>query len=314
LFLVGVQNRSELFQLFNKTIPGGKEILEKTGRFVAAAGKGELSDDPNIQGDEIFDQLTALYNEMANLERQLSKKNAELEKLSAQKDHFLGMAAHELRHPLGILNMLADFLLEEAVPVLTPEHVQYITMIKTYSESMQKIVDDFLNLAIIQSGRLHLTRKPTHLLEIFEKNLFLNRLVAQKKQVELDFYHDEGIPQVRVDPAKMEQVLNNLIVNALKFSPEGSRVEIHLTYSGNEVVFKVKDQGPGIPPEILPKLFEPFEKTPYPQDENIESAGLGLAIAQKIVEAHEGRIHAESETGKGATLTVALPLEPHSDS
>jgi len=314
LFLVGVQNRSELFQLFNKTIPGGKEILEKTGRFVAAAGKGELSDDPNIQGDEIFDQLTALYNEMANLERRLSKKTAELEKLSAQKDRFLGMAAHELRHPLVIVNMLSDFLLEEAAPLLIPEHAQYITTIKTYSESMQSLVDDFLDMAIIQSGKLLLNKKPTNLLEIFEKNLLLNRLIAQKKRIELDFFHDKKIPQVMVDPAKMEQVLNNLIVNALKFSPEGSRVEIRLTYSGNEVIFKVKDQGPGIPPEILPKLFEPFERTPYPQDENIESAGLGLAIAQKIVEAHEGRIHAESETGKGTTLTVALPLEPHSDS
>jgi signal transduction histidine kinase len=245
---------------------------------------------------------------MSNLQRQIAKKNAELEILSEQKDYFLGMAAHELRHPLGIIQMLSDFLLDETASKLMPEHIEYLNQIKTNSLSMHKLVDDILDITIIARGKLKLKKIPTNLVELFQKSLALTRLAAKKKQIDIELVHGGKIPLVMVDPSKIEQVLNNLVSNALKFSPVGSQVQVYLRHSGDSIIFEVKDQGYGIPENFVSKMFEAFEKSPHQPDGVLPGAGLGLAIARKIVEAHEGKIEAESKAGKGSTFRVFLPL------
>jgi signal transduction histidine kinase len=312
LFLIGAKNRSDLIHLFQGIIPGGKEFLQRMGVDKLEEPNKKPPEAPSFSDDDMYDQLTVLYNEMTNLQRQLSKKNVELQRMSKQKDQFLGMAAHELRHPLGIIQMLSGFLLDEAASMLDQEQIEYLSLIKTYTESMQRLLDEFLNIAIIESGRLYLTKKPTNLIEVFKKNLALSSLLTEKKKVKLDLFHDDDIPMVMVDGPKIEQVLNNLISNALKSSPEESRIEIYLHHSGSKIVFKVKDQGSGISPELLPKLFEPFEKSLPLNSESPPSSGLGLAIARKIVEAHEGRIWVESEVDKGSTFSVSLPIKKNS--
>jgi signal transduction histidine kinase len=309
LFLIGAKNRSDLVKLFKKLMPGGKKLLKKLDSDLLEGQGKERSKMSSFKDQDMYDQIAVLYNEMANLQRHLSKKSAELEKMTKRKNYFLGVAAHELRHPLGIIQLLSGLLLEEALSKLTPEQIEYLTMIKTYSESMQGFVDDFLDIAASESGKLHLKKEPSSLLEIFTKNLATNRLVAEEKQVTLQLFHDDKIPIVRVDPSKIEQVLNNLLSNALKSSPEGGRIEIHLRHSGKEIVFKVKDQGSGIDPEDMPRLFEPFEKSAYSHNGSLQGSGLGLAIARKIVDAHEGRIWVESEVNKGSTFFVSLPIE-----
>jgi signal transduction histidine kinase len=298
LFMIGAKDRHSL-----------EQISKRWGANVFEAPIHDHSEESSSVDDNTYDQFTALYNEMANLQRQLSKKSVELEKLSKQKDLFLGMAAHELRHPLGVVQILSDFLLEEAVSQLSPEHVQYLNQIKTNITTMQQLVDDFLDISIIVSGKLRLEKKPTDLVNIFQKNIAFNRLAATKKQVDLILCHDDKIPNAMVDPLKIEQVLNNLISNALKFTPEGSGIEVHLRHSGENIIFEVKDQGPGIRANQLPKLFVAYEKSDFPPDKSLRGAGLGLAIAQKIVQAHEGTIQVESESDKGSTFTVNLPIK-----
>jgi signal transduction histidine kinase len=298
LFMIGAKDRHALEQMSKKW---EGDVFE--------ARIHDHSEESRSIDDSTYDKLTALYNEMANLQRELSKKSAELEKLSKQKDLFLGMAAHELRHPLGIVQMLSEFLLEEAVSQLSPEHIQYLNEIQRNAATMQQLVDDFLDISIIVSGKLRLAKKSTDLVNIFQKNIALNRLAATKKQVDLDLCHDDKIPKVMVDPSKIEQVLNNLISNALKFSPEGSRVEVHLRHSHENIIFEVKDQGPGIRANQLPKLFGEYEKSDFPRDKSVQGTGLGLAIAQKIVQAHEGLIQVDSRVDKGSTFIVTLPIK-----
>ena len=312
LFLIGAKNSSDLLPLFNKIFPEQKKNLEKALHDGDNSASEQDFPASSFQNDEIYDQLTALYNELANMQRQLVKKNVELERLSKQKNHFLGMAAHELRHPLGIIHMLTGFLQEECAYKLEPEQMEYLNTIDTLSESMQKLIDDFLSISTIESGKLSLKKEPARLVEIFQNNLSLNKLNADRKHIELVFCHDEKIPVVMVDPSKMEQVLNNLIANALKFSPEGSRIEVCLRQTGDEIILSVKDQGTGISPELLPRLFDPFEKSHSLPEKSYQGSGLGLAIAKKIVESHGGEIHAESETGKGSTFVVKLPVETRS--
>jgi signal transduction histidine kinase len=299
LYLVAARDRSQLLSLFREWMPAGEEVLKKAGE-----GKRAKS---SSKEEDMYDRIAGLYNELANLHRQLSKKSIEIERLSRQKDRFLGMAAHDLRHPLGIIGLLCGFLLEDVAPTLSREHADYLATIRTHIESMQKIIDDFLDVATIESGRLPSDRKPTDLLDLFKKNTALNRLLTEKKGVQIDLLYDEGLPQAVVDAKKIEQVLNNLISNALKFSPPGGRIEVELRRSDDQIVFGVSDQGPGIPPELLPKLFAPSESSLLPDSENRQSTGLGLIIARKIVEAHNGRIWAEVGRQRGAAFYVSLP-------
>jgi signal transduction histidine kinase len=308
----GILTGKDFFLIGAKDLKGLDILTSKWESMGFAESRQVRSQESAAIDEDTFDQLTVLYNEMSNLQRQIFKKSVELEKLSEQKDHFLSMAAHELRHPLGIIQMLSDFLLEETAAKLTPENVEYIKLIKSNSASMQKLVDDFLDIAIIQRGKLHLKKEPIDLVEIFQKNIALHRLVAKKKRIDLELTRDGKIPQLMADPNKIEQVLNNLISNALKYSPSESQVQVHLRHSGNHIIFEVRDQGYGIPDSFLPKLFEAFEKSESLPDTNPPGAGLGLAIAKKIVEAHEGKIQVKSEFKKGSAFRVFLPVKINS--
>jgi len=163
-------------------------------------------------------------------------------------------------------------------------------------------------VAKIESGKLELELENTNLVSLIERNVVLNSAMASKKQIKLNFEHDDYIPNIQIDAAKIEQVLNNLITNALKFSSSGSVINVNLVGIDNEVILSVKDQGQGIPANDLDKLFKPFQRTSVKTTDGEESTGLGLAIVRKIVLGHKGRVWVESEVGRGSTFSVALPL------
>ncbi|MGC8658646.1 MAG: sensor histidine kinase [Desulfomonilaceae bacterium] len=254
-----------------------------------------------------YEELAKLNNELANLQRELAKKNVELEKLNEEKNKFLGMAAHDLRNPLNAIQMYSEFLLEEATEVLNPEQLEFVSIIHSSSGFMLQLVNDLLDVAKIESGKLELELEPTDLGRLVQKNASLNKVMATKKQIEFNLHLDDKIPPVLVDSAKIEQVLNNLITNAVKFSNPGGVIDIWVSKSEGEVIVSVKDNGQGIPREELSKLFKPFQRTSVKSTAGEESTGLGLAIVRKIVTGHKGRVWVESEVSKGSTFFVALP-------
>ena len=138
----------------------------------------------------------------------------------------------------------------------------------------------------------------------------MNRMLAEKKSIRLDFAAECGLPLFRFDRGKVEQVLNNLISNALNYSPPGTAVTVRAFRLDDSVVVSVCDHGPGIPAEELDKLFKPFSRTSVRSTAGEKSTGLGLAISRKIVDGHGGRIWAESEVGRGSTFSFSLPA-PH---
>jgi signal transduction histidine kinase len=133
-----------------------------------------------------------------------------------------------------------------------------------------------------------------------------NRLIASRKNITLDLEAD-SIPMALFDAAKMEQVLDNLTTNAIKYSPRGSQVHIRLQTSAEEILLSVQDEGPGIPPAELDKLFKPFQKTSVKSTAGEKSTGLGLVIVKRIVTGHGGRIWVESQVGTGSVFYVAVP-------
>ncbi|MBC8235066.1 hybrid sensor histidine kinase/response regulator [bacterium] len=255
-------------------------------------------------------ELERANNELLAMKRELEQKNAELEELNEQKNLFLGMAAHDLRSPLSIIQSYSGFLLDIESGVLSKEQeIDFLSIIKSNSNFMLQLIDDLLDISKIESGKLELNLYQTDLLSLVKDNVALNSVLADKKQIKLSFSYDEVLPEMMIDAPKIEQVLNNLISNAVKFSYPHSTVEIYVARSEANTVISVKDEGRGIPSDALDKLFNPFEKISATGAEDEKGTGLGLVIARRIVDEHQGKIWVESEVGKGATFYVSLPIK-----
>ncbi|MFH0957825.1 MAG: HAMP domain-containing sensor histidine kinase [Pseudomonadota bacterium] len=269
--------------------------------------RADLTKDHEQRENALYDKLGRLNNELANLQRELTKKNIELEKLNEEKNRFLGIAAHDLRNPLNAIQMYSEFLLEEAAEALDSEQMEFVSIIHSSSQFMLQLVNDLLDVAKIESGKLQLELTQTNLIEFIKRNLSLNSLVASRKKISLIFRQNGAIPHVMIDPAKINQVLNNLITNAIKFSAQEITVEVAIAKSGDDAVISVKDQGQGIPAEEIDKLFKPFQRTSVKTTAGEDSTGLGLAIVRRIVVGHRGKVWVESKVGVGSTFYVALP-------
>ncbi|HVG22244.1 MAG TPA: HAMP domain-containing sensor histidine kinase [Blastocatellia bacterium] len=304
--IVGAKSRSGAARFYEEMVKINNEqtnALRQAARDLAEQARPR--DDPDAG---LYDELSRLNNELVTAQRELAKKNAELGRLNDQKNQLLGMAAHDLRNPLSAILTLSEFLLDQKLHVTGDEQEEFIRRIRSSSEFMLRLVNDLLDISKIEAGRLDLDLEATDLRAIIEDNVALNRILADKRQVRLSLVQDEDIPRLMLDPAKIEQVLNNLIVNAIKFSPSGGAVEVRLNKGENDVTISVSDQGPGIPEEEFHKLFNPFEKTSAKSASKEKGTGLGLAIVKKIVSGHQGKIRVESQVGKGSTFHVTLPL------
>ncbi|CAN2050392.1 hypothetical protein GMMP13_970005 [Candidatus Magnetomoraceae bacterium gMMP-13] len=257
-------------------------------------------------------ELEKVNCELMLAQRELEQKNIEMADLNREKNHFLGMAAHDLRNPLSAIFNYGDLLLDES-ELLSNEQKEIISKIKSSSEFMLQLVNEFLDISIIESGRLTLDLQETHLASLIKESISFNCIFAVKKGIRLVFnYSDtENIPSIILDVSKIKQVINNLISNALKFSYPQGCVEISLKKIKNQVVISVKDEGQGIPKGEMTKLFSPFEKTTVRSTAGEKSTGLGLAIAKKIIQEHNGEIRAKSKPGHGSIFYVSLPFHPN---
>jgi two-component system, sensor histidine kinase and response regulator len=281
------------------TLLGMKHQRPEKGstRTVSFAGESyEVPADPQYT----LNFLLATYENVA-------AQNHELDQLNQQKNQFLGMAAHDMRNPLFVIEQFSAILTEGMIGDLSEEQAQLIDRIRANSEFMLRLVDELLDITKIESGTLQLNAKPTDLVDVIERNLGLNRVVAEAKDIALRFEPPAALPLIEVDESKLEQVLNNLISNAVKYSHNGTRVDVMLARGDGTVRLSVKDEGQGIPADEQAELFEPFHQTSVKSTEGEKSTGLGLAISKRIVVGHRGRIWVESEEGVGSTFHVELP-------
>ncbi len=257
---------------------------------------------------QMFDELSRLNNEFANLQRDVVKKNVELARLNELKNRVLGMAAHDLRSPLSVIIGYAEFLEADAFDSLHERHREFVTTIRETSEFMLRMVSDLLDVSAIEAGRLTLDRQPTDLVQLTRRNVTRNALLAGRKGIAVVMDESPTVLTMALDRGKIEQVLNNLVSNAVKFSHPPSTVRVSLSCSAGFVTLAVNDEGQGIPEADLTKLFKPFSKTSVRTTAGEQSTGLGLAIVRNIVEGHGGRITVASEPGRGSTFSVILPL------
>lgn len=267
-------------------------------------------EDRKVFTDErkIYEDFTRLNNELVTAQRELARSNAGLIRLNEQKNQLLGMAAHDLRNPLGAIFSCSEYLLDE-LKNLSDDQLEMLSAIKSSSEFMLQLIEDILNLSRIESGKIELRIEPCNLADLASRHVATNRLIAARKKIQVVLNLGPDLPTVEADPRKIEQVMENLLSNAIKFSPPGTTVTMTLIPMGAQVRIEVRDQGPGIPEAERGKLFQPFQRTSVKPTGGEKSSGLGLAIARRVVEAHGGRIGVESEVGVGSTFFVNLPLQ-----
>jgi signal transduction histidine kinase len=232
----------------------------------------------------------------------------QLSKANAAKDRFLGMCAHDLRNPLSSIRGLAELMVEDAIGPLSTEQREIVQTIHGASQSMLQLVNELLDVATIEAGHLKLAKEPTSVVEIVERSVHLSNIEAAKKNTRIELVKAGSDRMVDVDRNKIRQVVDNLISNAVKYSPRGSVITVLIHSDESGAGFAVRDSGPGIPDSERHKLFKDYGRLSSVPTGGEKSTGLGLAISRKIVEAHDGTIGVENIPGRGAEFVVRLPL------
>jgi signal transduction histidine kinase len=260
------------------------------------------------EADLLKMEMMTMNNELSNLTRELHKKSSELEKLNEIKNQFIGVAAHDLRNPVGNIIRLSEFLLDELNGKLSETQLKFLNMIKSLGELGLNLLNDLLDLIKIESGKFDLNLKPVDGVEVLKKVIEFSVLTAQRKQIKIRFNNYENFPRILADSNSLYQILENLISNAIKFSPAGSLIEVGCIAAGNFLTFYVKDQGQGIPKKDFDKLFLAFSKTSVKSTAGEKSTGLGLTIVKKLVIGHGGKIWLDSEEGTGSVFYFSIPF------
>jgi PAS domain S-box-containing protein len=216
------------------------------------------------------------------------------------KDEFIGMVSHELRTPLTVIIGALNTARDERIS--KEEKKELLQEATSSAESLASILSNMLELSRYQAGRLKLEKKPVKISNVAEKATQRARRKYDTHNITMDIV--DKTPDVNVDAGRIEQVLYNLLENALKYSPAGSKVRIFGRQEKEDLVVGVGDQGAGIPPEDQKKLFEPFSRL---KDSDTSGIGLGLVVCKRLVEAHGGRIWVESTPGQGSTFLFTIP-------
>ena len=247
-----------------------------------------------------------LAQENARLYAEAQEARANAEAANRAKDEFLSILSHELRTPLTPILAWTRMLRRGGVP---PNGVgRALEAIERNTKSQARLVEDLLDISRIISGKLHLDRRPVELAEVIEAAVEAVRPTADARQIVLQVFTDPRAGLVLGDPQRLQQVVWNLLTNAIKFSSSGGRVELGLVAAGSHVEMTVGDAGQGIHPAFLPHLFERFRQANSSTTRVHGGLGLGLAIVRTLVELHGGTVAAASHgEGRGARFTVKLP-------
>jgi signal transduction histidine kinase len=245
----------------------------------------------------------------AQLYEHSARQALELEKASKLQADFSAMIVHDLRSPLSTIMSIAEMINGGMLGDVNDEQKQWLDRLRHNASDLVRLVSDFLDLSKLEAGRVELSRAPTQIPDLLRNTVENFAPLARTKNISLTVHTDETLPAVSADARRLDQVLNNLVSNALKFTAAGGSIRLEARADGAGVlVVKVQDSGVGIAQEEIPKLFQKYRQTASGNLSAQKGTGLGLVICKMIIEAHGGSIWAQSEEGKGATFSFKLPM------
>ncbi len=258
-------------------------------------------------------QAQMLLRNNIRLVEELETKNQRLEDINALKNKFLGIAAHDLRNPLSSIRGFSELLMGDESELSSEQRNEFLKTIYNLSDYMLILVNDMLDIAVIENGGLNLRLVASSLTQLINERVRVNQLMANGKHIHI---HTEisDTPEMQFDTYRISQVLDNLLGNAIKFSPCGKNLWVSAGVRDSMAHVSVQDEGPGLTDEDQTKLEGDFQRlllSPAPTAGE-KSTGLGLAIVKSIMKAHGGELNVVSQLGRGSTFTVTLPLE-HAD-
>jgi PAS domain S-box-containing protein len=273
------------------------------GRLLSITGRPLRGEDGDLRGGVVVLHDITLQK-LAR--KELIRAKEEAERASRFKDQFLSTMSHELRTPLNAVLGFSDLLSDERYGELNDRQRRYVSHIHTGGKHLLKLIGDILDLSKIEAGRMELTYEDVAVESAFSEVLSALHPLADRKSQSLVQQVEPDL-QVHADATRFKQVLVNLIGNAIKFTPEGGRIEITARHVDQQVKVEVRDNGPGIPAEEQQRIFEAFVRLTE-SGSATEGTGLGLAITARLVELHGSKLRVESQSGAGTCFYFSLPI------
>ncbi len=225
---------------------------------------------------------------------------------------FVSIAAHELRTPLTSIKGYLSVLLNEYGSKMSPDEMSLVKSIETAANELYSLIENLLSVSRVERGAMSIKTESLDYVALASKTVSEFKTRASQKNIILEFVPPSSqIRKINVDRIRIKEVLNNLLSNAIFYTPANGKVLVYVSLHGNDVITSVADNGLGIPAEILPHLFSEFYRVPKASsvnDPNPKGTGLGLFICKSIIEMHKGKIWVESQVGKGSVFSYTLPL------
>jgi signal transduction histidine kinase/ActR/RegA family two-component response regulator len=318
--LIHPEDRAKAHERVSAALEKGEEsyqveyrLRHRNGDYQAVCEVGWIERDENGHARRVLCRVTEFAEQSDERMRQVlealareQNARAEAEANARAKDEFLAVVSHELRTPLSAMLGWAEVLRSRRPG--DPIYERALQTIERNAELQSKLIEDLLDTARILSGKLSIEAQPLYLDAILEESLDVVRPTAEAKDIELIVTFESAPGPILGDANRLQQVFWNLLSNAIKFTEPGGRVEVRMERAGVEARIVVSDTGKGITPDFLPYVFDPFRQADSSSARRQGGLGLGLALAERLVEMHGGAIKAESDgEGRGATFTVTLP-------
>lgn len=253
-------------------------------------------------------QLVQDRNELRLVQGKLAAANQELTRIDRMKSLFLSMAAHDLRTPLSAIQGYAEMLLLRIVEPGSPKSFQYLDVVQQQSARLNQLIDDIVDLDLIEQGKLALNLTPCDLNQLLQEAVGAFKFQLERRGITIRYDLAPQPVVVLADNEKILRVFYNLVGNAIKYMIGQGQITLRSQQQDGQAVIEVADTGPGMTAEQLDKLFILYYRSAEAENSPVKGTGLGLFIVKTMVEAHQGRVQAASQRGKGSTFTIQLPL------
>ena len=268
--------------------------LHKLRTATQAVAAREFSEPLTVAGPSDIRDLTGAFNSMA----------ARLGEIDRLKDEFFTGISHDLRTPLAAIHWSADLLHTGSLGPLTPKQMRLAETIQSSSRRLLALVGQIVELGKLRAGRLRLDLRPTDLRGVIDQAVDEVRPLAEPAQLQIDVVVPADLPPITADAGRVQQIMVNLLGNAVRFTPPGGRITVVAGMEHSEATVRVADTGVGIPSDLVANVFDPYEQAHRGRG----GSGIGLMVVRSLVEAHGGRVWVESEEGRGSCFTFTLPV------
>jgi signal transduction histidine kinase len=268
--------------------------LHKLRTATQAVAAREFSEPLTVAGPSDIRDLTGAFNSMA----------ARLGEIDRLKDEFFTGISHDLRTPLAAIHWSADLLHTGSLGPLTPKQMRLAETIQSSSRRLLALVGQIVDLGRLRAGRLRLDLRPTDLRGVIDQAVDEVRPLAEPAQLQIEVVVPADLPPITADAGRVQQILVNLLGNAVRFTPPGGRITVVAGMEHSEATVRVADTGVGIPSDLVANVFDPYEQAHRGRG----GSGIGLMVVRSLVEAHGGRVWVESEEGRGSCFTFTLPV------